>query len=313
MPRGKAAKKKTPKPKKGSSSGLKGKALNATSLSALVNAYKIGTGTPKTIIVPKASQLAGLQDVTVTGTLLKKQLVRLTAPARRQIRFGAKNGTYRLEADGDIHFDLGLKQLQPHVPCELQNAKAWLTTFQSSVGATLQVSGFFRCLFEHPGFQPSDDAHIFEIHPVRAVSINGTMQAFDVDIPDQPSIHTWTSPHNLNDQDSRIQVQYDSAKDTLTFTGMDGQDENYVSVAGTVSTTDLQPTSNNPATFTFTSPDIGKPLQALCLKGTRAAKQLAALGSKTSVQMIVLRNIDFSEALKNQYTINLLVIDIQAQ
>lgn len=311
MPRRKAAKKK--KPINGSSRGLQGKALDASMLSTLVNAYKIGNGTPKTIIVPNASKLASLRDITATGTLLKKQLVRLTAPVQRQIRLAANNGAYALEGDGDIHFDLGVKQLQPHVPCELQNAKAWLSTFQSSVGAALQVSGFFRCLFEHPGFHPNDDAHIFEIHPVRAVSINGKMQAFDVDIPDQPSIHTWTSPHNLNDQDNRIQVQYDLAKDALTFTGMDGQDENYVSVAGTVSAIDLQPTSNNPATFTFTSPDIGKPLQALCLKGTTAAKQLASLGSKANVQMIVLRNIDLTKALKSQYVINLLVIDIQAK
>ena len=311
MPKARPAKKKRSKPRK-SSSGLKGKTLDANTLSALLNAYKIGTGAPKTIIAPNASQLASLQDVTVTGTLLKKQLVHLTAPAQRQVRLAANDGTYTLEGDGDIHFDLGVKQLQPHVPCELQNAKAWLATFRSSVGATLQVSGFFRCLFEHPGFHPSDDAHIFEVHPVRAVSINGKMQAFDVDIPDQPSIHTWTSPHNLNDQDNRIQVQYDSTKDTLTFTGMDGQDENYVAVAGTVSAVNLHMTSNNPATFTFTSPDIGRPLEAICLKGTRASKQLGALGDKTNVKMIVLRNIDFAKALKSQYVINLLAIDIQA-
>ncbi|GEM_PF-2534027 len=308
----KASTKNASKPNKPKSGGLRAKILDAGNLSTLVNAYRIGTGTVKTIVVPNASQLASLQDVTVSGTLLKKQLVRLTSPNKRQIRLAANNGAYRLEGDGDIHFDLGVKQLQPHVPCELQNAKAWLSTFQSSVGASLTVSGFFRCLFEHP-FQPSDDAHIFEIHPVRAVAINGKMQAFDVDIPDQPSIHTWTSPHNLNDQDNRIKVQYDSSKDTLTFTGMDGQDENYVSVAGTVSAIDLQPTSNNPATFTFTSADVGKPLQALCLKATRAAKQLAALGSRTNVNLIVLRNIDLAKATKNQYVINLLVIDLQPQ
>jgi hypothetical protein len=136
---------------------------------------------------------------------------------------------------------------------------------------------------------------------------------FDVNIPDQPSIHTWTSPHNLNNQGNRINVQYDPAKDTLTFTDMDGQDENYVAVSGKVSAVDLKPTSNNPVRFTFTSADIGRPLQALCLKGTRASKQLAALGSKINVKMIVLRNIDIAKALKNQYVINLLVIDIQPQ
>ncbi|HUZ97079.1 MAG TPA: hypothetical protein VMU57_19425, partial [Edaphobacter sp.] len=153
----------------------------------------------------------------------------------------------------------------------------------------------------------------FEIHPVRAVAIDGQMQAFDVDIPDQPSIHTWTSPHPLQIQDNRIQVQYDSAGDTLTFIGMDGQDENYVSVAGRISGADLQPHSNAPATFNFASPDVGKPLKGLCLKGTSAAKQLAALGGDADVQMIALRNIDLAQALQNVYAISLLAIDIQAQ
>ena len=46
----------------------------ATTLSPLVNGYQVSVGPPKTIIVPKASQLAALQEVTITGTLLKKQL-----------------------------------------------------------------------------------------------------------------------------------------------------------------------------------------------------------------------------------------------
>jgi hypothetical protein len=282
-------------------------------LAPLFNGYSIRTGAEKAIVVPNASQLASLQDVTVSGTLLKKQLVRLTEPDQRQARLAANGGAYTIEGDGDLHFDLGTEQLQPHIPCELQNAADWLTTFQDSVGSTLTVSGFFRCLFEHPGFRSNDDAHIFEIHPVRAVSFDGKIQAFDVDIPDQPSIHTWTDPHPLQDQDNRIQVQYDQPSDTLTFTGMAGQDENYVSVAGHISNVDLQTNSNAPATFTFDSPpDIGTPLKGLCLKGTSAAKQLSALGG-ANVQMIVLRNIDLQQALQNVYVINLLAIDIQTQ
>ena len=41
----------------------------AATLSPLVNGYKVSVGPPKTIIVPKASQLAALQEVTITGTL----------------------------------------------------------------------------------------------------------------------------------------------------------------------------------------------------------------------------------------------------
>lgn len=296
-----------------SASGLPADTLTADVLAPLVNGYSIRAGADKAIVVPNASQLANLQDVTVSGTLLDKQLVRLTAPDQRVARLAANNGAYTIEGDGDLHFDLGTEQLQPHIPCELQNAKDWLTIFENHVGSTLTVSGFFRCLFEHPGFRSNDDAHIFEIHPVRAVSFDGTMQAFDVDVPDQPSIHTWTDPHPLNDQDGRIQVEYDQASDTLTFTGMAGQDENYVSVAGHISNVDLQPGSNAPATFTFYSPDIETPLKGLCLKGTSAVKQLAALGGGADVQMIALRNIDLQQALQNVYAINLLAIDIQPQ
>ena len=287
--------------------------LTADVLAPLVNGYTVGRGSEKSIIVANASQLATLQDVTVSGTLLKKQLVRLSGSDQREARLAAHNGAYTIEGDGDLHFDLGTEQLQPHIPCELQNARDWLARFENSVGASLTASGFFRCLFEHPGFRSNDDAHIFEIHPVRAVSIDGQMQAFDVDIPDQPSIHTWTSPHPLQDQDNRIQVQYDSGSDTLTFTGMDGQDENYVSVTGRISGIDLKQASDAPATFTFDSQDIGTPLQGLCLKGTSAAQQLAALGGDVNVQMIALRNIDLAQAMNNVYAINLLAIDIQAQ
>ncbi|TAM79651.1 MAG: hypothetical protein EPN47_17775 [Acidobacteria bacterium] len=304
---------KPPVPHRRAAGALNAGMLPARGLSPLVNGYSIQRRAQKSIIVPNASRLAALQDVTVTGTLLKKQLVELTGSNQRQARLAAHNGAYTIEGDGDLHFDLGTKQLQPHIACELQNAADWLTRFQGSIGATLTVNGFFRCLFEHPGFRSNDDAHIFEIHPVRAVAIDGQMQAFDVDIPDQPSIHTWTSPHPLQAQDNKIQVRYDSASDTLTFCGMDGQDENYVSVAGRISGADLQPNSNAPATFNFDSPDIGKPLKGLCLKGTSATKQLAALGGDADVKMIALRNVDLAQALQNIYAISLLAIDIQAQ
>lgn len=298
---------------KGASGSMNGKVLTAGVLSSLVNGYRIHRGPQKSITVSHASRLAALQDVTVTGTLLKKQIVRLVGSDQRQTRLASHHGRYGIEGDGDLHFDLGTKQFQPHIPCELQNASDWLATFRKSAGATLKVSGYFRCLFEHPGFRSNDDAHIFEIHPVRAVSVNGQMQAFDVEIPDQPSIHTWTSPRRLQVQDHKIRVQYDSAADTLTFTGMDGEDENYVSVTGRISGAELHANSTSPASFRFFSKQIGAPLKGLCLKGTSAVKQLAALGGDSNVRMIALRNIDLAQALQNVYAINLLAIDIRAK
>lgn len=280
-------------------------------LAPLVNAYTIRAGPTKTIVVPNASTLVALQDVTVPGTLLKKQVIALNPnTGRRQVSLGARGGTYGIETDGDLHFCLGGPPLQPHITCELQNAKAWLGTFQSVVGQPISVAGFFRCLFEHPGFDSNDDAHIFEIHPVRAVTLSGQILPFNVDIPEQRSIHTWTSPHPLNDQDGRIRVAYDQGKDTWTFTNMDGKDENYVRVAGLVSNVNLNVSGGPPASFTLTSPEIGHPVQTLCLQGTTAARQLRQLASK-AIAMIAIRNIDLQQALGNRYVINLLAIDIQ--
>ncbi len=283
----------------------------AAQLAPLANAYAIRLGPPKTIVVPNASVFAALQDVTVTGALLDKQVIALDpTTGQRRVSLGANAGRYRIETDGDLHFCLGVRPLQPHITCELQNAKAWLATFQGAVGNPISVAGLFRCLFEHPGFDPADDAHIFEIHPVRGVSLGGRILAFNVDIPEQRSIHTWTSPHPLNDQDGRIRVVYDKGKDAWTFSNMDGLDENYVRVAGPIRNVNLNVAGGAPASFTLTSPEIGHPIQALCLQGTTAARQLRQLTS-ASVRMIALRNIDLRQALMDQYVINLLAIDIQ--
>ncbi len=290
--------------------------LTASDLSLLVNAYSISNGDPKTIMIPQASQLAKLQDVSVSGTLLKKQSIALDpATNQRRIALGANNGAYtRQEPDGDLHFCLGIQQGDPHLASELQNASPWIGTFNGAIGQDVTVSGFFRCLFEHPGFHHNDDAHIFEIHPVRAATLNGAIQPFDVDSPDPAATHTWTVPHNLNEQDSLVSVVYDQANDVLTFSGMQGLDENYVAVSGDLSDVQLNEASAAPASFTFTSPDITNPIQVFCMKGTSAALQLSQLQADgtTSISMIGLRNIDLSQALLGQYVINLLAIDIQA-
>ncbi len=290
--------------------------VTATELAPLANAYTIDYGPPQTIVVPNASRIATLQNVTVSGRLLQKQLVHLDpATNERTAKLGGRNGGYtKQEKDGDLHFCLGTEQFQPHIACELQNAADWLTTFNDAIGEEISVSGFFRCLFEHPGFHRNDDAHIFEIHPVHAVNLSGFIQPFDVGIPDQEAIHTWTDPNDLNEQDNKIQVVYDDRNDSLTFTDMVGKDENYVSVSGSISNVQLNENSSAPAQFTLTSPDITKPIQVYCLSGTSAASQLSQLtaAGTTNITLIGLRNIDLSQALHNQYVINLLGIDIQA-
>lgn len=283
----------------------------ASELAPLVNAYTIRPGPPKTIVVPRASYLAGLQDTSVTGTLLKKQVIAIDPKTgQRTVTLGANGGAYGIEADGDLHFCLGTKPLQPHITCEVQHAAPWLSTFQASVGQPAAASGYFRCLFEHPGFQANDDAHIFELHPVHAVAFSASPQSFDVGLPDPASIHTWTSPHPLSVQDGKIRVTYDRTADRLTFTNMDGQDENYVRVAGTVSGIRPSPGGTAPASFTLTSADVGHPIRVLVLPQSNAARQFAHL-TASDITLVALRSIDLEQALAGTYVIRLIAIDIQ--
>ncbi len=282
------------------------RSLNSTDLAPQLNAYTIAGGGAKRIVIPGASKLPQLQEISVTGRLLPKQFIAIDPKTSKRTVSADPNGYSINPNDGDLHLDIGPSGLQPHITCELQAATRYLSTFTSAVGQQVTVGGFFRCLFEHPGFATNDDAHVFEVHPVTQATVAGKALTFDVGIPDQQSIHTWTSPHPLNTQDSRIQVRYDQSNDTLTFSGMDGSDENYVRVSGTISQLQL---SGGLATFVLSSKDIGHSIQVLCLQESNARKQLAALkGSKVS--MVGLRNIDLAQALQGRYVINLLGIDV---
>src|SRR5213594_1229955 len=287
-----------------------GKALNSSDLASQVNAFTISDGRNKRITVPGASKFAQLQEISITGKLLPKQFIAIDPKTNKRTVSADPNGYTINPNDGDLHLDIGPASLQPHITCELQAATRFLSTFKPAMGQQITIGGFFRCLFEHPGFGAGDDGHIFEIHPVTLAIVAGKTLSFEIGMPDQQSIHAWTSPHTLNVQDKKIQVSYDQTRDTLTFSGMDGNDENYVKVAGTVS--QVQPNNTGgPATFLLSSPEIGHTVSVLCLQSSRARKQLIALkGSKVS--MVGLRNIDLAEALKSRYTINLLGIDIQA-
>ena len=293
-------------------SGPSGGVIQAASLSPLLNSYTIDPGPPKRIVVPRASELPAPMEVTVAGTLLSKQYISLHAKTgKRATKLAANGGAYYVEpGDGDIHFCLGAEPLAPGITCELQGGAPWVGLFNQSRGSAVTVDGLFRCLFEHPGFSPGDDAHIFEVHPVRAVQIAGTPHSFGVAIPDQKSIHTWDKPHPLNQQDSQVKVSYDAPRDTLTFTGMEGEDENYVQVSGGVSAINLVPGGRAPSSFTIDSPQVGHPLEVYCLQGTNAALQLSKLASKKAT-LVGLRNIDLGQAMKNRYVIDLLGIDIQ--
>src|SRR5258706_10769529 len=93
---------------------------NTIRFANLLNKYRLIKGSPKSILLPDTSSLAGIQQITVTGTLLKNQLVQLhgseyqpvwrrppTVPrdtllARRQIAVAKGGGHYSLRDDGSL-------------------------------------------------------------------------------------------------------------------------------------------------------------------------------------------------------------------
>ncbi|MBI3638713.1 MAG: hypothetical protein HY223_00165 [Thaumarchaeota archaeon] len=288
--------------------------INAVTLSPLLNNFKIKNDGTKTIVVSKASEIKSLmlKEITVNGKLLDKRYVRFDTNTHKRTVVKPKSTKYSIETgDGDIHFCLGYSDLQPHIACELQNAKKMLSDFNKSIGNSISVTGFLRCMFEHPGFKEKDDVHIFEIHPVRVVNLDGQPRASDVDKPKQDAINTWLKPWDLNKRDKNTNVVHDDKKDTLTFTGMAGMDENYVRVEGTVSQIDLNSNMNKLASFTFDSPDIKHSVDVYCLPETTAERELGQLKNNQKVSLIALRNIDYEQAFHNTYAINLLAISFE--
>src|SRR5688572_29110563 len=96
---------------------------NAVRLAPLLNKF-VAAGPSKTIIIPRASELSKIQEVTVRGILLKNQLITWNRRMlKRQISIGKRGGRYALQDDGSLEFCLGVKSLRSHIVCRLRNAE----------------------------------------------------------------------------------------------------------------------------------------------------------------------------------------------
>lgn len=278
-------------------------------MASLINKYSIARG-PYTVTLPNASKIRdlNLQEISVTGKLIKKQLTTIDPQTGNRSRRYPASPKYAIESDGDLHFCLGTMTKKPHIPCEIQRANGMQDVFNNSIGSSIKVTGFFRCLFEHPGYYGGADAHICEIHPVRSVTIDGEDYVFDVGRPEDPSIHQWDE---TTQQDEKIEVTYDDSTDTLEFKKMGRLDINYVEVSGKVSNIKINSNQDDLSSFSFDSDVIGKTIEVFCLQNTRAATQLQDLKNNSTVTLLGLRNIDLDAAIKDQqYVINLLAVDI---
>jgi hypothetical protein len=281
---------------------------NAVRLAPLLNRYLVQAGSPTTIVIPQASQLARIQETTVRGILLKNQMINWDPRTlRRRVALGKRGGRYALEANGSLAFCVGVKELQPHVVCRIQDAAAWLLCVNQSIGKRVSVGGFLRCSFGRAGLTSSDNVHIFEIHPVCAVEIGGELCSCELTVP-VSTVQDWAS--ELNRLDERRQVRYWEGSDMLVFSNVEPEEEQYVRLAGQASDITLNISTNHPAWFILKSSDVARQVKVTCLQGTRAAHQLRNLNSPR-VTVVGLRSIDLARAMEERYRINLLVIDIQ--
>lgn len=245
----------------------------------------------------------------VRGILLKKQLASWEPRTlKHRVTLGKRGGQYFLEEDGSLMFYVGVRYLQPHIVCRIQDGLPWLLRLKQSTGMKVSVGGFLRCSFDSAGFDPNDNAHIFEIHPVRNVEIAGELHSCELDVPAR-WIQDWTA--DLNRLDERREVRYWKGTDMLVFTNIEAEREKYVRVSGHVSDVTLNVSTNRPTWFILTSADVARQVKVTCLQGTRAAHQLRSLNS-AQVTVVGLRSIDLARALEERYRINLLAIEIQS-
>ncbi len=257
---------------------------NTIRFAPLLNHYSIKSGTSKSIVIPEASRLAKIQESTVRGILLRNQLVEMRM-LKRRLLIGKRGGQYLPREDGSLEFCLGVRSLQPHIVCRLHDASPWLLRFNEAIGRRISVGGFLRCSFNHPGFGVHENAHVFEIHPVRTVEIDGELQSFELNVPNS-AVQDWTA--ELNEIDERRQVQYWKGSDTLEFSHVEVEKHEYVGVTGHVCDIKLNLSTGRPAWFILTSTDIARQVKVTCLQGTRVARQLRDLTS-TQITVIGLR------------------------
>jgi hypothetical protein len=282
---------------------------SAVRVASLLNRYLIYTGSPPKITIPHASQLAKIQEITLRGIFLKNQTTRWNPGLlNRSISQGRKSGRYLLRDDGSVEFCIGTKALQPHIVCRLFDASPWLFLLNESIGKRIAVAGYLRCSFEMAGFGNHDNAHIFEIHPIHTLEIDGQLHSMELSVPNS-LVRAWTP--ELSELDERRELRYWKGRDALVFSNVATERDTYVRVSGQASEITLNNSTNRPAWFLLSSLQLQRQVKVTCLQGTRAARRLRDLTS-TSVSVIGLRSIDLARALEDRYRINLIAFDVES-
>jgi hypothetical protein len=179
---------------------------NCVRLAPMLSKYILNAGPPSTVMIPNASRLSKIQEVTIRGTVLRKQNSHWDPSALRlRISSGRSSDHYTLRNDGSLEFCIGVKPSQPHVNYVLLNDGSALLSSVNFPGTRITVSGFLRCSLGTSGLEAMGNARIFELNPIRSVEIDGEVQTFDLSCS-EALVRDWTLA--LNEVDERRTVQY---------------------------------------------------------------------------------------------------------
>ena len=119
-------------------------------------------------------------------------------------------------ADADIHFDLSTapESGQNFIVCEIQNAdnQTHGVPIKDAMSnqTRIEVRGVLRIFLEHVYADPRQPhlPHIFELHPVRSVVINGNkISNLTLDCPDHENFRNNSSVHKIELQDDGSMVK----------------------------------------------------------------------------------------------------------
>jgi hypothetical protein len=158
----------------------------------------------KKLVLSNFVQLTQISDLSLGSEVTLRGNVTYVSPKRGD--------------DLDIHFDLAPPSGNGFVVCEIQNADevqhGQPLQQASAAGTTVEVTGVLRIFPEHVYASAGPTlAHIFEIHPIREVKIDGTpLDNITMDCPAHENFTTQHSMHEIVIQDDGTMVMASSGR-----------------------------------------------------------------------------------------------------
>ncbi len=231
------------------------------------------------------------------------------------------------EKDLDIHFDLAPPGGGSPVICEIQNADevqhGQPLQQASDAAKTVEVTGVLRIFPEHVYASAGPTlAHIFEIHPIREVKIDGaSLDNITIDCPANENFATQESMHEIVIQDDgtmammssgrqlndNIKVKFDGTD--LTMTKPPSLNVNYVFGAFYIFfKQNVQFEEGKPFEFELrgSNDPSSVPVRSVVVPGTPAydaVKGLLDNPSSNALSAAGLRTLDFKQLMNSTYEV----------